>query len=129
MRVLVGGGRNYGNWEHVSSVLGAMHAENPFECVINGGADGADYQARFWAIRNNVEVITEPADWEKHGRAAGPIRNERMIEEHAPALVIAFPGGRGTEDMKERARAHKIPVFEAKPGMAKATADKRSTGR
>lgn len=113
MRVLVCGGRNYGNWEHVRSVLDKMHTENPIECVINGGADGADYQARFWAIRNKVEVITEPADWEKHGRAAGPIRNERMIEEHAPELVVAFPGGRGTEDMKERARAHKIPVYEA----------------
>ncbi len=52
------------------------------------------------------------ADWHEHGRAAGPIRNARMIAEGRPDLVIAFPGGRGTADMVSRARKAGIEVRE-----------------
>ncbi len=41
-----------------------------------------------------IPVMTFPADREKHGRAAGPIRNKQMLEEGKPDLVAAFPGGR-----------------------------------
>ena len=43
-----------------------------------------------------------PADWTKHGKAAGPIRNQKMLDE-CPDLVVAFPGGKGTADMVRRA--------------------------
>lgn len=52
------------------------------------------------------------ADWKTHGRAAGPIRNQRMIDEWKPTLVIAFAGGRGTADMIRRAKAAGIEVRE-----------------
>lgn len=43
-----------------------------------------------------VEVIEYPADWKTEGRHAALIRNERMLREGKPDLVIAFPGGNGT---------------------------------
>jgi len=52
------------------------------------------------------------AKWSKHGRAAGPIRNQEMIDECKPDLVVAFPGGRGTADMVRRAKAAGIRVIE-----------------
>src|SRR5690606_30354012 len=54
-------------------------------------------------------VVAYPADWRRHGRAAGPIRNQEMADAGAD-LCIAFPGGRGTADMVRRARAAGIPV-------------------
>jgi hypothetical protein len=48
-------------------------------------------------------VETYEADWESHGRAAGPIRNAKMLIEGKPDYVIAFPGGYGTLDMKKKA--------------------------
>jgi hypothetical protein len=63
-------------------------------------------------IQKSSHLINEPADWKAHGRAAGPIRNQRMIDEHRPELVVAAPGGRGTADMVRRARAAGIEVFE-----------------
>ena len=45
-----------------------------------------------------------PNPWEKHGKAAGPIRNQFMLEQEKPDLVIAFDGGRGTADMMRRSR-------------------------
>jgi hypothetical protein len=109
MRVLVCGGRHYSDALGVFRVLDAL-PDGPLT-IINGGAPGADALARRWAERSHVEVRTFPADWSV-GRSAGPRRNQRMIDEGMPDLVIAFPGGRGTADMVRRARAAGIRVRE-----------------
>ncbi|HVM95122.1 MAG TPA: hypothetical protein VMT89_01980, partial [Candidatus Acidoferrales bacterium] len=50
------------------------------------------------------------ADWRRNGRAAGPIRNQQMLTEGKPDLVVAFPGGRGTRDMVNKAKAANVAV-------------------
>lgn len=72
--------------------------------VVHGNAPGADTLADRWAKRMALEVVACPADWHKHGKAAGPIRNEDMLMDHNPNRVIAFPGRNGTADMVQRAR-------------------------
>jgi hypothetical protein len=111
--VLVCGGRNYDGdhpWNHVMDVLGEFHAATPISAIIEGGATGADSLARSWAKMHRVKCITVPADWAAHGRAAGPIRNRRMLFDFKPDIVIAFPGGRGTEDMIRQAEQLGIKV-------------------
>ena len=112
MRVLVCGGRKYNNEIRLYSVLGKMHRERGIEAVINGAAPGADTLAVKWAIANGINTITYAAEWDKHGRAAGPKRNQAMLEGEKPDSVVAFPGGRGTADMVRRARAAGITVVE-----------------
>ena len=56
-----------------------------------------------------------PADWKVRGRAAGHIRNQQMLDEGRPHLVVAFPGGRGTADMVRRARAAGIEGDGGRP--------------
>jgi len=54
------------------------------------------------------------ADWKKHGRAAGPIRNREMVRLAAHlgvAACIAFPGGAGTEDCTKQAVAAGLLVL------------------
>jgi hypothetical protein len=80
--------------------------------LLHGGASGADHFASNWADFEGVKSQVFPADWAEHGRAAGPIRNQRMLDEGKPDLVIAFPGGRGTADMVRRAKAAGIKVRE-----------------
>lgn len=86
--------------------------------VIHGGAEGADRLAGRWArFYGHQEEVYEAA-WETHGRAAGPIRNHRMLIEGKPDRVIAFrmPGeSRGTDDMIRRARGAGIPVEVVTP--------------
>jgi hypothetical protein len=53
-----------------------------------------------------------PADWEKYGKAAGPIRNQQILVEGKPDLVVAFQGGRGTANMVSRAQQAGVPVVE-----------------
>jgi hypothetical protein len=52
------------------------------------------------------------ADWAGLGRKAGPLRNERMLHEGKPQLVVAAPGGRGTSHMTHIAREAGVEVIE-----------------
>lgn len=112
MRVLVCGGRDYPDKDEVWKALDVMlrGARHDTLVVIQGGGSGADRWAREWCAARRVPYDNYPADWAKHGRAAGPIRNQRMIDEGRPNLVLAFPGGRGTADMIQRAQASGVRV-------------------
>ena len=106
MRVLVCGGREYRNWERLYEVLDGLDVTE----VVEGGARGADRLAREWALSRLIPIKTFKADWKKDGRAAGPKRNQRMLNEATPDLVVAFLGGRGTADMVRRASNALVPV-------------------
>jgi len=112
MRVLVCGGRAFSDGDLLSKVLWDVHAERPIRDIIHGGAPGADYLAHVFSVMGGFNEIEFRADWERFGKAAGPMRNQRMIDEGNPDLVIAFPGGRGTADMVRRAHRAGIPVKE-----------------
>lgn len=54
-----------------------------------------------------------PAEWSRHGRYVGPLRNDFMLKDNPDIeLVIAFPGGRATEDMIRKALRASIQVFK-----------------
>lgn len=86
----------------------------PNATIIEGGASGADTLAREWADANGFRSRVYRARWQEHGKAAGPIRNQMMLDVERPILVIAFPGSRGTADMMRRAKAAGVPVIEVK---------------
>lgn len=111
MRVLVCGGRDFSDKVAGWGWLQAVHLKRGITTLIEGGATGADALAASWAVVEGVPIEQFPADWETHGRAAGPIRNQRMIDEGKPDIVVAFPGGRGTADMVRRAEKAGIKVI------------------
>lgn len=114
MRVLVCGGRDFDDKTAVSTALDDLRMQAGLDAliVIQGGATGTDKLARDWCSANHVEYINVPADWKKHGKAAGPIRNQKMLDEQWPDLVLAFPGGNGTADMMRRAESAGVPVHQ-----------------
>lgn len=65
-----------------------------------------------WAMVNFIDVLAMPADWARYGRRAGAVRNQRMLDEARPELVVAFPGGTGTADMVRRTHAAGIPLLD-----------------
>lgn len=117
MRVLVCGGRDFNDRRAVFATLDKVCGVDPGQLppavtIIHGAASGADALADEWAGVNWVNVEAYPAQWRDHGRAAGPIRNQKMIDEGRPDLVVAFPGGRGTADMVRRAKSAGLAVKE-----------------
>jgi len=127
MRILVCGGRDYKDNLNVYSWLTRLFnplypndiggeagtwMPRPDLFLILGGARGVDSFAEDWAVVNWVQYKVYKADWDLHGKKAGIIRNIQMLEEGKPDLVIAFPGSRGTDHMKQTARKRKVPVLE-----------------
>lgn len=111
MRVLVCGGRDYRQPQRVYDALSSLDGVS---LVIEGGARGADCFAAEWADKTETPHQQFVADWKAHGRAAGPIRNKRMLDEGKPDLVLAFPGGRGTANMMRQARDRGVRVVEVR---------------
>lgn len=116
MRVLICGDRAWRFPELVEQELvrlKAAHGDRLF--VISGAATGADTHAAETAERLGIEQVIYPANWRGFGKAAGPIRNKRMLEEGKPDLVIAFhrylPGSKGTKHMVGIAEKAGIPVM------------------
>lgn len=112
MRVLVCGGRNYDDWgTFTSSMIDLSNQRGPFKTIIAGGARGADTFAQRLAKGWDLSFEKYPADWEKYGKGAGHIRNQQMLDEGKPDLVVAFPGGKGTANMIERAKKAGVEVI------------------
>lgn len=78
--------------------------------IISGKAKGADQTAIDWAVVNWTDLEEYPADWEAYGRSAGYIRNKQMLVEGKPDLVLAFPGGKGTQNMIDIAEKAGVEV-------------------
>jgi hypothetical protein len=84
--------------------------------VIHGGAKGADTLAGLAAQLLKLDEHVFMADWDRHGKAAGPIRNQEMLDEGRPDLVLAlYPDTgitKGTKDMVDRARKAGVKCIE-----------------
>lgn len=89
--------------------------------VVHGAAPGADNIAGYVAAALGFQVRPYPAQWQLHGKAAGPIRNQEMLDKEHPDQdgvpfdkAICFhrdPNlGVGSKDMKARCDAAGIPV-------------------
>lgn len=112
MRLLVCGGRDFCDAVLVFAALDCVHEKRSVSLLIHGAAKGADSLADQWANERGIQVLRFPADWNKEGRAAGPIRNQKMLQVGKPDGVVAFPGGRGTADMIAQATKAGLKVWE-----------------
>ena len=100
------GGRRYTDDIKVYEVLRVLNPDR----VMVGDADGLDRLVRTFCKRLQIPYHTFKADWDAHGKAAGPIRNREMLQSGAQILV-AFPGGRGTENCVKQAKELGITVL------------------
>lgn len=110
-RVLVCGGRKYEFGAKVFAELNAAEEYYGDIIVIQGGATGADAFAKQWAASKGVCCIEVPAAWEAYDKRAGAIRNGWMLKFVLPHIVMAFPGGNGTNDMCKQASTAGVPVY------------------
>jgi len=115
--VVVTGGRNFTNKTLVNDVLSKLRNEIGNFFLYQGGCSGADVLAKEWALINGLMTKTFWADWATHGKAAGPVRNERMLlaakNSGNKVVVVAFTGGRGTASCVRLAKKFNLTVVQA----------------
>lgn len=110
MKIIVCGGRDYLDYPRLKQALDALHSRRAILRLIEGGARGADTMGRIWATEKKIPYTEVPAEWGKHGKKAGHLRNLEMLE-HKVDLVVAFPGGVGTAHMIEASKIRGVPVW------------------
>lgn len=107
-RVLVAGSRDWNDPGTVMDVLNDISAEYPDLVVVHGACPtGADLHAHAWALAAGVRPERHPADWDRHGKAAGFRRNAEMVALGAD-VCLAFirnhsRGATHTADLAEKA--------------------------
>lgn len=103
MRLLICGDRNWTDGEIIASILTVLRPS----VLIEGECRGADILARQAAEAYGIPVLKFPARWGESGRAAGMLRNQQMLDEGKPDMIIGFhraiDSSRGTRDMLARA--------------------------
>lgn len=124
MKVLVSGSRDFTDYSVVEKELDKLHnvdengkvvnGGHRIDCIIHGGARGVDTLAGQYARNKNIPEEVYLAEWTKYGRAAGPLRNIRMLKESKPGLVLCFISekSRGTRHMSQ------IAIEAGKPTQA-----------
>jgi hypothetical protein len=109
MLILCCGGRDWANAAQIRAVLSEYQNRGEAVTILHGGCRGADSLAGEEAHDLGFGVLICEAAWHEHGKAAGPMRNRRMLDQK-PDLVIAFGGGKGTADLVGEAKRRDIPV-------------------
>ena len=119
MRILVTGSRSWANESAVTKALFNYWRSGgaPVDAVlVHGGAPGVDsIAATFWTDVLHLKAKCYEADWDNLGTAAGPVRNQAMVDSGADICLgfpVAHPLGRrsGTVDCMDRAAQARIPV-------------------
>lgn len=119
MKVIVAGSRTITDYEIVEEAINQSGFQ--IDIVISGGQvtrdkagkpiGGVDWLGECWAEKYGIPIHVFPAKWELHGRKAGPLRNQEMVD-RAHALIAIWDGqSRGTADIIKRAEAKGIPIF------------------
>lgn len=115
MKVLVCGGRKFTSRAAVFAALDFFRNNRGMDHMVCGGCRGADKLAIMWAQERAIPYTVYPAEWSQTWYAwkiASLRRNQKMLDAEKPDVVYAFPGGRGTNDMKTRARGAGVEIVE-----------------
>ena len=126
MKILISGSREYEDYETFEKLLfDILDKEKlsspdwvitPKLTIIHGECRGIDKLAQRFCIKEDHNEEPYPAQWNKYGDAAGPLRNQQMIDEGKPDLVLAFPCKKstGTYDLIRKAKEAKVKTIVTK---------------
>lgn len=112
INVIVAGGRDFSDYQLMKSKLDIIlkNLDKSRIRIVSGGAKGADSLGERYAIEKKYELLVIKAKWEKHGNAAGPIRNREMAEIGNYCVVFWDGQSRGSKNMIEEAKKRNIPT-------------------
>lgn len=114
MKLAVVGSRNFNDYELLKSKLDSIHKRKPITCIVSGGAKGADSLSERWAKENGIETLIFIPDWNKHGKRAGFLRNDDIIQ-NSDNVVACWDGiSKGTKHSISLAEKYKKPLLIVK---------------
>lgn len=112
-KIIVAGSRSFNNYSEAESILNHIiqNYNSNDVVIVSGGARGADKLGELFAMKKGLKLKVFPANWNKHGKAAGPIRNQEMAEFGTHCIVFWDGKSRGSLDMMKRAKKESLKLL------------------
>ncbi|TVR36947.1 MAG: DUF2493 domain-containing protein [Cryomorphaceae bacterium] len=111
MKVIIAGGRNFEDYVGLCLACDKALLHSKVSEVVSGAAHGADKLGEKYAAENGYFIRQFPANWSKHGRGAGPVRNAQMAG-YADMLIAFWDGvSSGTKNMIDTAKRAGLEVI------------------
>ena len=110
MNLGIVGSRNFGSWKLMQQYV-LRYILDGCTTVITGDAKGADAIAVRLAQYHGLDVIVHKAHWDLHGKRAGPIRNQKIVDDSDALLAFPSKNGRGTQITIDIANRKGLPVY------------------
>lgn len=110
-KVVVAGSRTFNDFQLLYDKLDILLSKKRSEiCIVSGGAKGADLLGEAYATERGHKCLVMEADWKRHGKRAGYIRNEKMAD-IADAVIVFWDGkSPGTCHMIAIAKERQLPL-------------------
>ncbi len=108
MKLAIVGSRNFTDYKRFSQIIGKIKGQ--ITLIVSGGARGADTLAERYAKEKAIPYLIFPANWDKYGKQAGPLRNQDIVDNADTMVAFLAPESRGTKDSIKKAQAKRIPV-------------------
>lgn len=108
-RIIIAGGRDFNDYRLLKYEVKKFileSCETPDIEIVSGKARGADSLGEAFAMEYWFPIEEFPADWDKHGKSAGHIRNEEMAKYATHCICFWDGSSRGTKNMIENAQKH-----------------------
>lgn len=103
--IVICGSREFNDYQQFEQVLNGLLCGVNIARIITGGATGPDSMAVTYARKKGIKYDIMRADWSKHGRSAGPIRNTNMAKAAQATIAFWDEKSKGTKDMIIKAYA------------------------
>jgi predicted Rossmann fold nucleotide-binding protein DprA/Smf involved in DNA uptake len=112
MNLAIVGCRNYTNYAEFEQYVETFVKSHNIKlnCIISGGATGADKMAEIYASKHSIKIIIHKADWNKYGKRAGPIRNKLIIDDATHCIAFVSKNSVGTLITIDMAKNKGIPL-------------------
>jgi len=110
MKIGIVGSRNFDKYGLMEEVA-LNYINSEYTTIISGGAKGADRLAERLALHLDLDMIVHKAHWELYGKRAGPIRNQKIVDDSDALLAFPSKAGRGTQITIDMAKRKGIPVY------------------
>lgn len=111
MKLAIIGSRGFNDYARLKFQLDQLQEKHKISLIISGGARGADTLAEQYADENKIQKLILPADWDKHGRGAGFIRNKDIVDKCDKLFAFWDGESKGTRHSMDLAIQQKKQIF------------------
>ena len=111
MKIIIAGSRTITNYQVVVTAIEKSGWLPEMTMIISGCARGVDQLALKFAAKHNINTAEFPAEWDKHGKPAGYIRNVQMAKSGDALIAIQRNNSRGTAHMIKTMKKHEKPIY------------------